>query len=103
MPKNDAWGYLVLRDFGEARIGDVHKDTGPFVQPHIYRAPEVTAEIPWGPPVDIWNVATLVSGPICLPCTLMSVWLVFGSAWQIWDMFEGRHLFNHVMDEQGHY
>ncbi|KAE8352212.1 protein kinase [Aspergillus coremiiformis] len=78
-PKNGQYGYPVLCDFGEARLGDVHH-TGPFVQPHIYRAPEVTFEMPWGPPVDIWNVGTL-----------------------IWDIFEGRHLFNHVLDTSGHY
>ena len=61
-PKNGRWGYPVLCDFGEARIGKVQQ-TGPFVQPHIYRAPEVTFEMPWGPPVDIWNVATLVTPP----------------------------------------
>lgn len=58
-PRNDRWGYPVLCDFGEARIGKV-QESGPIVQPHIYRAPEVTFEMPWGPPVDIWNVATLV-------------------------------------------
>ncbi|KAK2809434.1 hypothetical protein FQN50_003893 [Emmonsiellopsis sp. PD_5] len=80
MPKNNAWGDLALCDFGEARIGQVQQDTGPFIQPHIYRAPEVTFEIPWGASVDIWNVGTL-----------------------IWDLFEGRHLFGNIMDEQGHY
>lgn len=38
------------------------------IQPHIYRAPEATFEMPWGAPADIWNVAclviTLVPGPI---------------------------------------
>ena len=58
-PKNDRWGPPVLCDLGQARIGQV-QETGPMIQPHIYRAPEVTFEIPWGPPVDIWNVATLV-------------------------------------------
>nr|KMM69727.1 hypothetical protein CPAG_06041 [Coccidioides posadasii RMSCC 3488] len=78
-PKNGEWGDLVLCDLGEARIGHVQQ-TGPFIQPHIYRAPEVTFEMQWGSPVDIWNVATL-----------------------IWDLFEGRHLFNNLLDEQGNY
>ncbi|EDN05291.1 predicted protein [Histoplasma mississippiense (nom. inval.)] len=34
--------------FGEARIGKIQQDTGPFVQPRIYSAPEVAFEIPWG-------------------------------------------------------
>lgn len=49
-------------DLGEARIGTKHK-TGPFVQPHIYRAPEVIFEMPWGSAVDIWNLACLVGTP----------------------------------------
>ncbi|EEQ28042.1 putative non-specific serine/threonine protein kinase [Microsporum canis] len=78
-PKNGKWGGPILCDFGEARIGQV-QETGPFIQPHIYRAPEVTFEMPWGPPVDIWNTAAL-----------------------IWDLFEGRHLFNNLLDEQRKY
>ncbi|KAM5480467.1 putative non-specific serine/threonine protein kinase [Microsporum canis] len=78
-PKNGDWGYPMLCDFGEARIGTIHH-TGMTVQPHIYRAPEVTLEMPWGPAVDIWNLATL-----------------------IWDLFEGRHLFNGVTDRDGDY
>ncbi|KAE8321284.1 hypothetical protein RU639_013166 [Aspergillus parasiticus] len=78
-PKDGQYGYPVLCDFGEARLGDTH-NTGPFIQPHIYRAPEVTFEMPWGPPVDIWNVGAL-----------------------IWDLFEGQHLFNSLLDENGHY
>lgn len=61
-PRNGEWGEPVLCDFGEARIGKVHEDTGPFVQSHIYRAPEVTFEMPWGPPIDVWNLAALVNG-----------------------------------------
>ena len=58
-PKNDNWGSPILCDFGEAKIGTCQQ-TGPFVQPHIYRAPEVTFEMPWGPAIDIWNLAALV-------------------------------------------
>ena len=58
-PKSGKWGLPVFCDLGEARVGKV-QETGPMVQPHIYRAPEVTFEMPWGPPADIWNVATLV-------------------------------------------
>ncbi|KAK9366826.1 protein kinase [Lipomyces kononenkoae] len=78
-PKNDDWGYPVLCDFGEARIGKEHQ-TGPMIQPHIYRAPEVTFEMIWGSPIDIWNLGALV-----------------------WDLFEGEHLFHHLKDERGNY
>ncbi|KAL2006424.1 hypothetical protein VTN00DRAFT_9092 [Thermoascus crustaceus] len=50
------------------------------IQPHIYRAPEVTSETALGSPADIWNVACL-----------------------IWDLFEGKHLFHDLMDEERHY
>lgn len=54
------YGLPVLCDFGEARIGKRH-ESGPFVQPHIYRAPEVIFEMSWGSVVDIWNLGALVS------------------------------------------
>ncbi|KAG5304007.1 protein kinase [Histoplasma capsulatum G186AR] len=73
MIENNDWRYLALCGFGEARIGKIQQDTGPFVQPHIYSAPEVAFEIPWGASVVIWNVATLV-----------------------WDLLDGRHLFNNI-------
>jgi serine/threonine protein kinase len=57
-----SFGLPILCDFGEARIGKTHK-SGPFVQPNIYRAPEVIFEMPWGSAVDIWNLGALVSGP----------------------------------------
>lgn len=53
------YGLPVLCDFGEARIR-MKQETGPFIQPHIYRAPEVIFEMPWGSAVDIWNLACLV-------------------------------------------
>ncbi|PKY09121.1 kinase domain protein [Aspergillus campestris IBT 28561] len=67
----------ILCDFGEARIGK-RQESGPFVQPHIYRAPEIIFEMPWGSPVDIWNLAGL-----------------------IWDLFEGEHLFGEIFDRKG--
>lgn len=39
------YGLPILCDFGEARIGEKH-ETGAFVQPHVYRAPEVIFEMP---------------------------------------------------------
>ncbi|KAB8226144.1 kinase-like domain-containing protein [Aspergillus novoparasiticus] len=71
------YGPPVLCDFGEARIGKT-QESGPFVQPHIYRAPEVIFEMPWGSAIDIWNLAGLV-----------------------WDMFEGQHLFGDIFDSKG--
>lgn len=58
------FGLPILCDFGEARIGKIH-ETGPFVQPHIYRAPEIIFEMPWGSAVDIWNLGALVSVIFC--------------------------------------
>jgi serine/threonine protein kinase len=58
LPTDDLWGQPVLCDFGEARIGDSHSG---FIQPELYRAPEVLFEMEWGSKVDIWSVATLVS------------------------------------------
>lgn len=54
-----SYGLPVLCDFGEARIGKTH-ESGPFVQPQIYRAPEIIFEMPWGRAADIWNLAALV-------------------------------------------
>ncbi|KAL4767935.1 kinase domain protein [Aspergillus nidulans var. acristatus] len=71
------YGLLVLCDFGEARVGKT-QESGPFVQPHIYRAPEVIFEMPWGSAIDIWNLAGL-----------------------IWDLFEGQHLFGDIFDPRG--
>ncbi|KAI9743759.1 MAG: hypothetical protein M1818_002492 [Claussenomyces sp. TS43310] len=73
------YGLPALCDFGEARIGKTQQ-SGPFVQPHIYRAPEIIFEMPWGSAVDIWNLAGL-----------------------IWDLFEGGHLFGDIFDAKGGY
>lgn len=51
-------GNLVLCDFGEARHGGkTHVD---LIQPDIYRAPEVTFDIPWSYSADIWMVGVMV-------------------------------------------
>ncbi|EEH11538.1 protein kinase [Histoplasma capsulatum G186AR] len=71
--KGNNYGLPILCDFGEARIGRT-QESGPFVQPHIYRAPEIIFEMPWGSAVDIWNV---------------------------WDLFEGEHLFGDIFDTKG--
>ncbi|KAL5342495.1 kinase-like domain-containing protein [Aspergillus crustosus] len=72
-----SFGLPILCDLGEARVGKT-QSSGPFVQPHIYRAPEVIFEMPWGAPVDIWNLAGL-----------------------IWDLFEGEHLFADIFSVRG--
>ena len=59
-PKNRRYGLPILCDMGEVKIGTTHT-SGPYVQPHVYRAPEVIFQMQWGPPVDIWNLACLVS------------------------------------------
>ncbi|KAJ5183454.1 hypothetical protein N7492_001070 [Penicillium capsulatum] len=77
--KGKSFGLPTLCDFGEARIGNVH-ESGPFVQPNIYRAPEIIFEMPWGSAVDIWNLGALM-----------------------WDLFEGHHLFGDIFDEKGNH
>ncbi|KAI8943645.1 hypothetical protein NX059_001630 [Plenodomus lindquistii] len=67
LPRGNLFGRPVLCDFGEARIGERH--TG-YIQPDLYRAPEVLFEMEWTSSVDIWSVATLT-----------------------WDLFENKHLF----------
>jgi non-specific serine/threonine protein kinase len=56
----NGYGLPILCDFGEAKIGLKH-ETGPFIQPHIYRAPEIIFQMPRGSLVDIWNLGCLVS------------------------------------------
>lgn len=50
-------GGPVLCDFGSAMVGEYHSV---FVQPNIYRAPEVILGIPWTYSADIWNVGCMV-------------------------------------------
>ena len=64
--KGKSYGLPILCDFGEARIGKT-QESGPFVQPHIYRAPEIMFEMAWGSAVDIWNVGALVSSASVIP------------------------------------
>ncbi|KAL3491730.1 kinase-like domain-containing protein [Aspergillus germanicus] len=60
-PGKQGYGPLILCGFGQARIGRSH-ESGPG-----------DIEMPWGCPVDIWNLAGL-----------------------IWDLFEGEHLFGDI-------
>lgn len=40
---------------GRLELGECNRQ----IPLHVSRAPEVTFEMSWGPPVDIWNLATL--------------------------------------------
>lgn len=96
-PTAQNYGLPVLCDLGNAKIGRIH-ESGPFVQPHIYRAPEINFEMPWGPPIDIWNLGCLVrTAPAASVRAAPS--LTLGN--QIWDLFEGDHLFADIFDERG--
>ncbi|KAL5348412.1 hypothetical protein ACLOAV_006895 [Pseudogymnoascus australis] len=71
-------GRPILCDFSLARNGQIeHRHD---IQPDPYRAPEVILEMPWGYPVDIWNVGVMV-----------------------WDMFENRRMFDGLDPETGKY
>lgn len=70
LPKDGLWGQPALCDFGEARIGKFHKG---LIQPDLYRAPEVLFGMEWGPSVDIWSVAVMVSVCVLKP----SHWRLF--------------------------
>ncbi|OAL49326.1 kinase-like protein [Pyrenochaeta sp. DS3sAY3a] len=61
-------GRCMITDLGMARIGVQHAG---FIQPEVYRAPEVMLCMPWTSAADIWNVGVM-----------------------IWDLFEGRHMFH---------
>ncbi|CAG7917644.1 unnamed protein product [Penicillium olsonii] len=58
----------ILCDLGSAVHGDKHHSV--FIQPQIYRAPEVILGVPWTFSADIWNVGCM-----------------------IWDIYEGGSLF----------
>ncbi|PYH37078.1 kinase-like protein [Aspergillus neoniger CBS 115656] len=62
-------GAPVLCDFGSAMVvNDEYQRV--FIQPQIYRAPEVILGVPWTYSADIWNVGCM-----------------------IWDLYEGGSLF----------
>ncbi|KGO73413.1 hypothetical protein PITC_085510 [Penicillium italicum] len=63
-------GATVLCDFGSAILGTSNKYHSVFIQPKIYRAPEVILGVPWTYSADIWNVGCM-----------------------IWDLYEGGSLF----------
>ena len=53
-------GAPVLCDFGSAILGTSNKYHSIFIQPKIYRAPEVILGVPWTYSADIWNVGCMV-------------------------------------------
>lgn len=65
----EEFGDAVLGDLGSAVKGDEKRNHD--AQPDVYRSPETMLNIEWSYPVDLWNVGCM-----------------------IWDLFEGRHLFN---------
>ncbi|KAF2807179.1 kinase-like protein [Mytilinidion resinicola] len=67
-------GRCMIADLGMARIGKQHDG---FIQPEIYRAPEVMFCMPWGSAADIWNVGVM-----------------------IWDLFEEGHMFSPGGDDR---
>lgn len=50
-------GPMYLTDFGEARIGSVHRG---LVMPTPYRAPEVILGMEWDNCIDMWSVGLTV-------------------------------------------
>ncbi|KAJ5211168.1 hypothetical protein N7491_010988 [Penicillium cf. griseofulvum] len=76
-------GPLKLSDFGEARIGP-----GPYDYPAMpmpYRAPEVTLEVPWSYPVDIWCVGLTA-------CDLLGLDMLFRADHTAGNVYEAAHL-----------
>ncbi|QKX54061.1 uncharacterized protein TRUGW13939_01144 [Talaromyces rugulosus] len=70
-----------LVDFGLATRLEEDDDWGVWpIQPDHYRAPEVILGNGWQMPADIWNLGVL-----------------------LWDMIEGKELFQHIHDQQGRY
>lgn len=86
-----------LVDFGWATRLEEDDDWGVWpIQPDHYRAPEVIIGNGWQMPADIWNLGVLVSR--CLPKVLH---LLIPD--QLWDMIEGKELFQHIYDQERRY
>ncbi|EGC45498.1 protein kinase [Histoplasma capsulatum var. duboisii H88] len=68
-------------DFGLSTRLPCQNDRGIYpIQPDHYRAPEVILGCGWSTSTDIWNFGVL-----------------------LWDMIQGRELFQHIHNTQGHY
>ena len=73
-------------------------------QPNVYRSLEVMLKVEWSYAIDIWNVGVMVclqfSSPSYLTFSLQSIKLFETTRLtarctpQIWDLFEGKHLFH---------
>jgi len=88
LPKR--FGGVVLSDFGSAVRGDLKRNHD--AQPDVYRSPEVMLKAEWSYPVDIWNVGVMV----CLGVPENEDGIIGTltiTPCQIWDLFEGKHLF----------
>lgn len=79
----------VLCDFGSVAAGE--KMNTKDVQPDLYRSPEVILNVPWSYEIDIWNVGCMVRMPLAYLSYPNSADHQVTS--QVWDMFEGGHLF----------
>lgn len=85
------FGKAVLSDFGSAVCGDQKRSHD--AQPDVYRSPEVMLKIDWSYPVDIWNVGVMVRlGSDLRPQHTNRDFLLTATS-QIWDLFEGKHMF----------
>ena len=82
----DEPGNPILCDFGDAQFGQVEY-VGE-VMPDLYRAPEIVLGIPWNKKIDIWSVGLMVSHSLVAAVQLIPHFC------QIWDLFEGKHMFN---------
>lgn len=82
---------IELGDFGSAVPGDAPRN-GQFIQPSLYRAPEVILEKEWNYPIDIWNLATWVGYALLSPKTPYSD--IFGN--QAWHAFQAKPMFEVV-------
>ncbi|OQE38601.1 hypothetical protein PENCOP_c008G01301 [Penicillium coprophilum] len=75
-------GLLRLSDFGEARVGP-----GPYDYPAMpmpCRAPEITLEVPWSYPIDIWSVGLAA-------CDLLGLRRPFSADHEAGDLYEAAH------------
>ncbi|KAH6663297.1 putative serine/threonine protein kinase [Plectosphaerella plurivora] len=78
-------GSPVIADFGDAQFGEDEYTVE--VMPDLYRAPEIILGIAWDEKIDIWAFGLMVSLLVCL---LEAA----NDKLKIWDLFEGKHLFN---------
>lgn len=92
-------GLPVLSGLSEARFGNSeHTD---LIMLNVYRAPEVILGMPWSYPVDTWALGMVVSPHVtvlvlldaCTIGTCSRLNLLTKPPKQIWDLFEGNHLF----------